>query len=54
MIGLEGQVVAWDGSRGALRVRGEIWDARGPMSLRVGERARVVKRDGMTLTVEVI
>jgi membrane-bound serine protease (ClpP class) len=54
MIGLEGQVVAWDGSRGAIRVRGEIWDARGPMSLRVGERARVISRDGMTLTVEVI
>jgi len=54
MIGLEGQVVSWEGARGAIRVHGEIWDARGSVSLSPGRPVRVVKRDGLTLTVEVL
>lgn len=52
MIGLEGQVVAWEGSRGTVRAHGEIWSARGPAALATDQRVRVVTRDGLTLTVE--
>lgn len=52
MIGLEGEVVGWEGTRGAVRVHGEVWDARGPVSVKPGGHVRVVRRDGLTLTVE--
>jgi membrane-bound serine protease (ClpP class) len=52
MIGLEGEVVGWGGTRGAVRVHGEVWDARGPESVKPGGQVRVVRRDGLTLTVE--
>jgi membrane-bound serine protease (ClpP class) len=51
MIGLEGQVVAWEGAQGAIRVHGEVWAARGAVSLQPGQRVRVAGRDGMTLTI---
>jgi membrane-bound serine protease (ClpP class) len=54
MIGLEGEVVGWDGTRGAVRVHGEVWDARGPESVKPGGHVRVVRRDGLTLTVKSI
>jgi membrane-bound serine protease (ClpP class) len=54
MIGLEGEVVGWDGTRGAVRVHGEVWDARGPESVKPGGHVRVVRRDGLTLIVKSI
>ncbi|MFN3743999.1 MAG: NfeD family protein [Hyphomicrobiaceae bacterium] len=51
MIGLEGQVVAWQGGQGAVRVHGEVWSARGAVSLQPGQRVRVAGREGMTLTI---
>ncbi len=54
MIGLEGHVVAWEGSRGAIRVHGEVWDARGPESLERGRHVRILSRDGLTLTIEAL
>lgn len=52
MIGLVGEVVAWDGRSGAIRVHGEVWTAKGDRTLEPGEAARVVKRAGLTLIVE--
>ncbi len=52
MIGLEGEVVEWSEERGAVRVHGEVWTAKGPRSLAAGTRIRVVRRDGLTLFVE--
>jgi membrane-bound serine protease (ClpP class) len=54
MIGLEGQVVSWDGTHGAIRVHGEVWAAQGNTGLRAGHRVRVLGREGMILTVEPI
>ncbi len=54
MIGLEGQVVSWEGAQGAIRVHGEIWNARGPQSLLPGRPVRVVSREGLTLTIEAL
>ncbi len=54
MIGLEGQVVSWEGVQGAIRVHGEIWNARGPQSLLPGRPVRVVSREGLTLTIEAL
>lgn len=52
MIGMHGRVVSWDGSRGGVRVHGEIWSARAEMPIEVNDTVRVVGREGMTLIVE--
>jgi membrane-bound serine protease (ClpP class) len=54
MIGLEGDVVSWEGTKGAVRVHGEVWSARGTETVKSGGRVRVVSRDGLTLNVEAI
>lgn len=54
MIGLEGEVVGWEGSHGSVRIHGEIWDARGPEAMTPRARVRVVSRDGLTLSVVAI
>jgi len=51
MIGIEGRVIAWEGSRGTVRAHGEVWSARGPDALAVGQRVRVIARDGLILTI---
>ena len=48
----EGEVVAWDGHEGRVRINGEIWRARGASELQAGERIRVTDRDGLVLMVE--
>jgi len=52
MIGSRGEIVAWEGSSGQVRVHGEIWAARGAASLKPKDAVRVVGREGLTLIVE--
>jgi membrane-bound serine protease (ClpP class) len=52
MIGMAGQVVRWDGTRGEVRVHGEIWSARAERPLKADDLVRVVGREGLTLIVE--
>jgi len=52
MIGMRGQVVDWSGSRGSVRVHGEIWAARASAPLTADAGVRVAGREGMTLIVE--
>lgn len=52
MIVLVGHIVDWDGLTGSVHVHGEVWTAKSEYSLKPGALARVVKRDGLTLTVE--
>jgi len=48
-----GEVVAWTGSEGQVRVTGEIWKARaqGNASLKKGDKVRIMAVDGLCLTV---
>ena len=48
----EGEVVAWEGAAGRVRVNGEVWQARSPHPLQPGVPIKVVGRDGLVLTVE--
>jgi membrane-bound serine protease (ClpP class) len=52
MIGITGKVVAWDGHSGRVRVHGEIWNAAADRDFAAGDAIRVVRRDGLRLTVE--
>ena len=52
MIGAEGEAVAWEGTAGTARVKGEIWQARSRHPLQPGAPITVVNRDGLVLTVE--
>ncbi len=52
MIGSVGEVVQWAGSRGRVRVRGEIWAAESPLILAEGQKVRVTGRTGLILAVE--
>ena len=52
LVGAIGEVVAWHGGSGRIRVRGELWNARAPQAFMPGERVRVAARDGLTLDVE--
>lgn len=52
MIGITGKVVAWDGRSGRVRVHGEIWNAAADRGFAAGDAIRVVRRDGLRLTVE--
>jgi membrane-bound serine protease (ClpP class) len=54
LIGAEGETVAWQGSEGRVRVKGEIWLARADAPLVAGDHVRVVDRDGLVLRVEMI
>ncbi len=47
-----GEVIAWSGSEGEVRVSGERWRARAQTPLTVGTSVRIVGRDGLTLDVE--
>jgi membrane-bound serine protease (ClpP class) len=47
-----GTVIEWKGGRGRVRILGEVWTARADRSLKTGDSVRVVKRDGLILTVE--
>lgn len=52
MIGSRGEVVDWEGSRGHIRIHGEIWTARGDRQFKPKDTVRVVGREGLTLIVE--
>ncbi len=52
MIGSQGEVVAWSGDSGRIRVHGEIWQARSANKLEPGAAVRVNSLDGLTLVVE--
>jgi len=52
LIGVEGEVVAWTGGEGRVRVRGEIWRALGHDRLQPGAHVKVTSREGLVLIVE--
>ena len=52
LLGSPGEVLAWEGQEGHVRVRGERWQARAPAQLAPGQRVRVVARDRLVLAVE--
>lgn len=55
LVGEEGIVVAAvvpNSLRGKVRVRSEIWSARGSLPIPVGSRVRVVHGEGVAVTVE--
>ncbi len=52
MIGSQGRVVDWQAGSGNIRIHGEIWNARSGQEFKSGDSVRVVRRDGLTLTVE--
>jgi membrane-bound serine protease (ClpP class) len=52
MIGSIGQVIDWATGEGRVRVRGEIWQARGPAGLAPGRKIRITAIHGLTLDVE--
>lgn len=52
LVGLEGQVVSWQGLGGRVRIHGEMWSATSSESFDVGAKVKVVDRDGLTLLVE--
>ncbi len=55
LIGEEGVVIADivpDTLRGKVRVRSEIWSARGSAPIPVGTRVRIVHGEGVSVTVE--
>jgi len=52
MIGSVGEVVQWTGSKGRVRVGGEIWAAESPLILAEGQKVRVASRSGLVLAVE--
>ena len=52
MIGSVGEVTQWAGSKGRVRVRGEIWSAESSLILAEGQKVRVTGRTGLILAVE--
>ena len=52
MIGSVGEVVQWTGSKGRVRVGGEIWAAESSLILAEGQKVRVASRTGLVLAVE--
>ncbi len=54
LIGLEGEVVEWQGGDGAIRIRGEVWAASADRSFTPGDRVRVSARNGLVLTVRAV
>jgi membrane-bound serine protease (ClpP class) len=47
-----GTVIDWSGDTGNVRVRGEVWAARGNSAFKPGDGVKVASRDGLTLLVE--
>jgi membrane-bound serine protease (ClpP class) len=52
MLGATAEVVHWEGGRGRVRVRGEIWAAESGAMLAAGQTVRVAGRTGLVLAVE--
>lgn len=51
MVGLEGEVVDWDGGQGRVRAHGEIWQASAAEPLAPGAQVRITGMDGLVLIV---
>jgi membrane-bound serine protease (ClpP class) len=54
MVGERGEVRSWEGFRGKVFVRGELWDAEGPIEVPLDNDIEVVEVKGMTLVVKQI
>jgi membrane-bound serine protease (ClpP class) len=54
LIGLEGQVISWEGTQGRIRIHGETWAGRADRSLSPGTKVLVEERQGLTLIVRPI
>jgi membrane-bound serine protease (ClpP class) len=52
MLGASVEVVSDSPGNGRVRYGGELWNARSGAALKVGEQARIVKVEGLTLWVE--
>ena len=52
MMGDNAEVVEGFNGAGRVRYRGELWKARSEVALQAGQRARIVKVEGLTLWVE--
>jgi membrane-bound serine protease (ClpP class) len=52
LIGAYGEAVTPCRPNGQIRIAGELWQARCEAGVEVGERVRVVAREGLTLDVE--
>ena len=52
MIGASAEVLSDFAGAGRVRYGGELWDARSTQPLKAGERARIVRVEGLTLWVE--
>jgi membrane-bound serine protease (ClpP class) len=51
LTGATGRVASWEGTSGWVHVAGENWRAVGPADLQPGQRAKVERMEGLTLTV---
>ena len=51
MIGAAAKVLDWDGSKGRVRVRSEVWQARADSTFAAGEEVQVTARDGLVLQI---
>ena len=52
LLASRGTVIDWSGDNGNIRIRGEVWAARGSTILKPGDGVKVASRDGLTLVVE--
>jgi membrane-bound serine protease (ClpP class) len=52
LLATRGIVIDWTGETGNIRIRGEVWAARGNSTLKPGDSVKVSSRDGLTLVVE--
>ncbi|MET0868570.1 MAG: NfeD family protein [Pseudorhodoplanes sp.] len=52
MLAARGIVIDWSGETGNIRIRGEVWAARGSGAFKPGDGVKVASRDGLTLIVE--
>jgi membrane-bound serine protease (ClpP class) len=52
LLGAEAYVVDWEGTRGHVRLFGEVWSARAARAKTPGGLVRVAGREGLTLIVE--
>ena len=53
MVGAIGEVADDFDNEGWVKVHGELWRAKTPMSLRRGQKVKITSVDGLTLTVEI-
>jgi membrane-bound ClpP family serine protease len=51
LVGKTGEIVAWTGDAGTLRLQGSLWSARSSKPLDAGDPATVIAFSGMTLEV---